>query len=96
MCQRHTGSLTATWVEFPKDSVSWVGPGGEPATYPSSEKSSRAFCPICGGSIGAIDQAPVIALLTGTFDQPHLKELKPVSHSYKGSRPKWWLAEPKF
>ncbi|MBQ2261568.1 MAG: GFA family protein [Loktanella sp.] len=90
MCQRHTGSLTASWVEFPKDAVVWTGPGGQPTTYRSSEKSSRAFCAICGSSIGAIDDAPVIALLTGTFDKPHLKELKPLSHSYKESRPKWW------
>jgi hypothetical protein len=93
MCQRHTGSLTAAWVEFPKDAVRWTGPGGVPATYASSEASSRAFCPQCGSSIGAIDNAPVVALLTGVFDKPHLKELKPASHSYKGSRPKWWHPE---
>ncbi len=93
MCARHTGSLTSTWVEFPKAQVEWTGPGAEPSTYPSSEMSSRAFCAICGSSIGAFDRAPVIALLTGTFDKPHLKDLKPVRHAYKGSRPKWWHAD---
>jgi hypothetical protein len=90
MCQRHTGSLTASWVEFPRDAVEWNGPGGKPTVFRSSEKSSRAFCSVCGSSIGAVDDAPVIALLTGIFDKPHLKVLKPASHSYKGSRPKWW------
>jgi hypothetical protein len=90
MCQRHTGSLTAVWVEFPREAVVWIGPGGAPSVYRSSEASSRAFCPLCGSSIGAIDDAPVIALLTGAFDKPHLKALVPLSHSYVSSRPRWW------
>jgi hypothetical protein len=71
----------------------WTGPGGAPAVWRSSDRSSRAFCPVCGSSLGAIDDAPVVALLTGAFDKPHLKELKPESHSYKGARPKWWHPE---
>lgn len=90
MCQRATGALTATWVEFSRDSVRWTGEGGAPALYRSSEKSSRAFCPRCGSSLGAVDDAPVIALLTGSFDTPNHLPLKPTSHSYRSSRPKWW------
>lgn len=93
MCQKATGALTAAWVEFPRDAVRWTGQGGAPALYRSSEKSSRAFCPRCGSSIGAVDDAPVIALLTGCFDKPHLLPLKPQSHSYRASRPKWWHVE---
>lgn len=90
MCQRHTGSLTAAWVEVPRAAVEWCGPGGTPAVWRSSERSSRAFCPVCGSSVGAMDDAPVVALLTGVFDKPHLAALKPASHSYKGGRPAWW------
>lgn len=93
MCQRHTGALTATWVEVDRDQVEWTGPGGEPARFRSSPKSSRAFCPVCGSSLGALDDAPVVALLTGTFDKPHLKPLKPQSHSYRSARPAWWHPE---
>ncbi|NBZ88375.1 GFA family protein [Stagnihabitans tardus] len=93
MCQRHTGSLTASWVEFPSDSVTWTGPGGRPSAWRSSDRSSRAFCPQCGSSLGALDDAPVVALLTGAFDKPHLVALKPQSHSYKGGRPRWWHPE---
>ncbi len=91
MCQRATGALTAVWVEFPSNSVAWTGPAGRPKTFRSSDKSSRAFCPECGSSIGAIDDAPVVALLTGCFDRPHLAALRPRSHSYTSRRPKWWL-----
>ncbi|MGL4490658.1 MAG: GFA family protein [Rhizobiaceae bacterium] len=90
MCQRHTGSLTASWVEFPKEDLAWTGPGGAPATFRSSDNSSRAFCPKCGSSIGAIDDAPVVALLIGAFDKTASKELMPTYHSYRGGRPKWW------
>ncbi len=93
MCQRHTGALTAAWVEFPADNVVWTGEGGEPAKFRSSEVSSRAFCPACGSSLGAIDDAPVIALLLGTFDRAGSRELAPTAHSFKGGRPKWWKVD---
>ena len=93
MCQRHTGALTASWVEFPREAVQWTGPGGAPSVYRSSDKSSRAFCPDCGSSIGAVDDAPVIALLLGAFDKPGSADLAPVSHSFKDKRPRWWNVE---
>lgn len=90
MCQRHSGALTVAWVEFPADAVSWIGPGGAPATYRSSGISSRAFCPACGSTLGSIDDAPVIALVVGAFDAPGAKALKPAAHSFKTGRPAWW------
>ncbi len=95
MCQRHTGALTAVWVEFPKNSVNWTGSGGEPAVYRSSDYSSRAFCATCGSTLGAMDDNPVIAMLLGAFDAPNRKELMPTYHSYRSGRPKWWHVEAK-
>jgi hypothetical protein len=92
-CQRHTGALTACWVEFPREAVVWTGTGGRPATYRSSDFSSRAFCPACGSTLGAIDDKPVVALLLGAFDKPAAKELRPTAHSYRGGRPRWWRVE---
>ncbi|MGL4727569.1 MAG: GFA family protein [Bosea sp. (in: a-proteobacteria)] len=93
MCQRHTGALTAAWVEFPAEDVSWTGEGGRPSTWRSSDYSSRSFCPKCGSSIGAIDDNPVVALLLGTFDKTNHKELAATAHSFKGARPRWWGVE---
>lgn len=90
MCQRHSGALTTTWVEFPKSAVQWVGPGGVPATYRSSDYSSRSFCARCGSTLGAIDDNPTVAMVLGVFDSANRKELRPTYHSYKGGRPKWW------
>ncbi|MGF7004636.1 GFA family protein [Aminobacter sp. BE322] len=95
MCQRHTGALTAAWVEFDRDKVSWTGPGGAPSVYRSSDMSSRAFCPDCGSSLGAIDDAPVVALLLGTFDKPGALEFMPTAHSFPSGRPRWWHVEAK-
>lgn len=89
-CQRHSGSLTQMWVEFSQDQVEWTGPGGEPSKWRSSEWSSRAFCPVCGSTIGAIDDKPTLAIAVGTFDSPNRQELAPLSHSYVSKRPKWW------
>ena len=93
MCQNHSGSLTQVWVEFPSDVIKWNGPGGEPSKWRSSEFSSRSFCSTCGSTLGAIDDAPVIAIALGSFDAPNRKELKPLAHSYKSKRPKWWSVE---
>lgn len=93
MCQRHSGALTTVWVEFPKDSVSWTG--GDPSLYRSSDYSSRAFCPTCGGSLGAIDDEPVVALMVASFDNPNHKEFIPESHSFKSNCPKWWNVDVK-
>ena len=90
MCQRHSGAPTLVWVSYPKSAVVWDGPGGAPALWRSSQASQRAFCPVCGSTLGAVDDAPTIGLVTGCFDRPNLMALAPVTHSYTGSRPKWW------
>ena len=93
MCQRHSGAQTLNWVEFPRDQVTWTGPAGLPALYRSSDFSSRAFCGACGSTLGAIDDAPVVALVLGAFDPPLKKELAPTRHSFASKRPKWWSGE---
>ena len=70
-----------------------TGAGGGPTVWRSSKVSSRAFCPQCGSTIGAIDDNPVVAWTTGVFDKPHLLPLKPACHSFKGKGPKWWHVE---
>jgi hypothetical protein len=78
------------WVEFGQDQVQWTGSGGEPSKWRLSEGSSRAFCSVCGSTIGAIDDKPKLALAVGIFDSVNCKELAPQSHFYVSKRPKWW------
>lgn len=93
-CQQHTGAPTAAWVEFARDQVRWTGTAGAPATYRSSEYSSRAFCGACGSSIGAIDDAPTVALLVGSFDDPGQAAFAPAYHAFDDVRPGWWHFAP--
>jgi hypothetical protein len=93
-CQRHTGSPTVVWVEFAQERVKWVGAGGAPSVFRTSDYSSRAFCPTCGSSIGAIDDEPTIALLIGGFDDTNGAELAPLYHSFEDIRPRWWCLTP--
>ncbi|MCF7749964.1 GFA family protein [Bacillus subtilis subsp. subtilis] len=88
-CRRHSGSMTVAWVEFPAGQVHWTGAGGAPSRYRSSAHSTRAFCPRCGSSLGAMDDAPVIALLTGVFDVPHHPALAPTAQSFEDGQPAW-------
>ena len=90
ICQKHTGVQTVVWIEFPAENVQWIGPGGRPATWRSSDYSSRAFCPTCGSSIGAIDDAPTIAFFTGVFDDPDQSEFAPENHAFDDMKPAWW------
>ena len=81
-CRRHSGAPTLCWVEFPRQAI--------PALYRSSPYSSRAFCPRCGSTLGAIDDEPTVALATGSFDRADLPELRPTSHAFADVCPEWW------
>ena len=89
-CQQHTGAPLAAWVEFARDQVRWTGVAGAPAVYRSSAYSSRAFCATCGSSIGAIDDAPTIALLVGSFDDPGRAAFAPAYQAFEDGLPGWW------
>lgn len=89
-CQQHTGALTAAWVEFARERVEWTGPGGVPSTFRSSDCSSRAFCAQCGSTLGALDDAPTVALLLGGFDTPWPQALMPEYHAYADGCPAGW------
>ncbi|MFB7145948.1 GFA family protein [Agrobacterium deltaense] len=89
ICQRHSGAPSLAWVEFGKDAVTWTGEGGAPSTFRSSDYSSRAFCPTCGSTLGAIDDAPTVALVFGSFDDRDDEALRPLSHSFEDVCPVW-------
>jgi hypothetical protein len=60
----------------------------------SSAHSTRAFCAQCGSTLGAIDDGPVIALLTGAFDASHAPALAPRGQSCVDGQPDWLAATP--
>lgn len=88
-CQRHSGAASLSWVEFARDDVRWTGPAGQPSVFRSSDYSSRAFCATCGSTLGAIDDAPTVALVFGAFDDKADTALKPTAHSFEDVCPYW-------
>ena len=69
--------------------MTWTGEGGAPSTFRSSDYSSRAFCPVCGSTLGAIDDAPTVALVSGSFDDRDDEALRPLSYSFEDVCPAW-------
>lgn len=90
ICQKHSGCQTAVWLEFHSTDVEWIGEGGTPSLFRSSTSSSRAFCARCGTSVGAIDDVPMTALLSGIFDTSQCDIFSPQSHSFQDMKPEWW------
>lgn len=89
ICRKHTGALVACWVEVPNERIEWADAEAHLSKIRSSDFSSRAFCRNCGSSLGAIDDAPVVALLTGVFDDVEAAELVPESHAHAENAPAW-------
>ena len=89
ICQRHSGASSLSWVEFASDAVVWTGEGGAPMVFRSSDYSSRAFCAVCGSTLGAIDDVPTVALVFGSFDDRNDEALRPLSHSFADVCPVW-------
>lgn len=89
-CQRHSGALTQMWIEFEQHQLQWTGAGGAPALWRSSEVSSRAFCPVCGSTLGAVDDAATLAIAVGTLDQLPDHGIAPEFHSFSDELPLWW------
>lgn len=89
ICQRHSGASSLAWVEFANDAVVWTGARGAPMVFRSSDYSSRAFCAVCGSTLGAIDDAPTVALVSGSFDDRNDEALRPLSHSFADVCPVW-------
>lgn len=92
MCQRWSGAPIVAWVDFPRKSLVWNGPGGEPTLFRSSKNAQRGFCSRCGGTLCAIDDgSDTVCLTIATFDDPNA--LVPESHSFSKFAPSWLVVK---
>ena len=60
-----------------------------PVRYWPTLSSVGAYCPSCGSTRGAIDDAPTVALVSGRFDDRDDEALRPLSHSFEDVCPVW-------
>ena len=92
MCQQWSGAPVVAWVDFPQESLTFDGPGGEPAFFRSSATARRGSCPQCGGSICAVeDGSDKICMTIATLDDPNV--LVPEARSFPNSAPSWLRVE---
>lgn len=87
-CRRHTGSVAASFVTFPKHAVDWSG--GERARHRSSPPVVRSFCGSCGSPLAYEydDFAQRIDLYLGAFDDP--AGFPPQKHVHCRERVAWF------
>ena len=88
MCQRNSGAPAVAWATFPVGSFSWIA--AIPATYPSSAKATRSFCPTCGSYLmfSSIESPHEISLNVASFDTP--EAFPPRKHIFVESRIAWF------
>jgi hypothetical protein len=92
MCQQWSGAPVVAWVDFPRESLTFDGLGGEPAFFRSSAMARRGFCPKCGGTICAVeDGSDKICVTIATLDDPDV--IVPEARSFPNSAPSWLRVE---
>ena len=91
-CQRWSGAPVVAWVDFPRASLVWESPDGEPALFRSSKRTQRGFCSSCGGTLCALDDGSnSVSITISTLDDP--SAIVPKAHSYAEMAPKWLVVK---
>ncbi|RCU50091.1 GFA family protein [Corallincola holothuriorum] len=90
-CQKHTGAVVASWMDFKTEQVSWTK--GTVNEYPSSEYVRRGFCPDCGSTLTYRDtRHPDYTTMTiATLDKP--SQVQPTYHIHTDSQVSWLVID---
>ena len=87
MCQRATGGFAASFVNVPRDAVTWER---EPDWYASSPIAKRPFCSACGTPLGFMfNDGESIDLTLGSLAEP--RYFRPTFHSGAEGLHEAWL-----
>jgi hypothetical protein len=94
MCRRASGAVAVTWVTIASDAFTLTA--GELASWRSSARAARGFCPGCGAQITfRHDDAPgeldvTLATLDDAADHPAAR------HIWTASRLRWLTLDPQL
>ncbi|MFF4531654.1 GFA family protein [Streptomyces sp. NPDC001407] len=85
---RISGGPAVLWVGFPKESLRWVGPGGEPTWYASWPTLCRGFCPRCGSQLVSVAEGSDMIMVTA-FSLDDRTGTDPVGFSFRDEAVPW-------
>ena len=88
MCQISSGAPVLAWASFAIDCFTYVR--GEPASYRSSARGCREFCPDCGSQLAFRDERTpeLVDVNVGTLSDP--SAVSPAYHIWYASRIAWF------
>lgn len=87
ICRRVSGAEFLTWFSIRRTEFLWIG--GRMASYASSSRGTRTFCPLCSSPLTfQHDDFPnEIDVTLCSLDDP--AQLSPKEHSYVSTRLAW-------
>ncbi len=87
LCQRAGGAPVVAWGTWPVSQVTWLK--AEPASFASSDKGRRSFCPGCGTPLAFMNphEPDTIDLTLASLDDPTL--FPPREHIWTMSQVPW-------
>jgi len=87
ICRRTTGAPLVAWFTVPRDALRIVA--GTPASFGSSAKGTRTFCPRCGTQLTFqyADAPDEIDVTTCSLDDPG--RVPPEDHTHASARVAW-------
>ena len=86
--KRLSGGPAVLWVGFPKATLAWTGPGGEPTWYATWPTLRRGFCPRCGSHLISVADDSDMIMVTG-FSLDDRSGTDPVGHSFREETVPW-------
>jgi hypothetical protein len=86
MCRRAAGVPVVARATVAIDAFVWTR--GEPASYRSSPKAERFFCPACGTQLALRDEQGYLDVTLASLDDPGA--VRPSYHIWTSSRIAWF------
>jgi hypothetical protein len=88
MCRKQHGTNFATYVVAPLGGFRWIGGEDRVVRFQSSERGTRAFCPVCGSAApGAVPEMGIVFVPAGNLEGD--LGIKPQHHIFAGSKAPW-------
>jgi hypothetical protein len=88
-CRKHSGAAFVSFVEAPKQALSFVSGEDQLTTHQAASGTRRRFCRNCGSSLFCyVETDDLVEIAAATLDTP--LSLRPEYHIYVRSKVSWF------